>query len=42
MEAERKRKHDEFVELISVVVGVVLMGIIVMGILFAVIWVLTH
>lgn len=42
MEAERKRKHDEFVQLISVVVGVVLMGIIVMGILFAVIWVLTH
>jgi hypothetical protein len=41
-EAERKRKQDELLELISAVVGMVLIGGIAFGLIVGVLWVLTN
>jgi hypothetical protein len=41
-EAERKRKQDELFELISAVVGMVLIGGIAFGLIFVVLWVVTN
>lgn len=41
-EAERKRKQDEMLELISVIIGMVLIGGISFAVIVAVLWVITR
>jgi hypothetical protein len=41
-EAERKRKQDELLELVSAIVGMVLIGGIAFGLIVGVLWVLTN